>query len=158
MDSNTMSASVITPSGLRDYCSLKQLDNCQLAVVFVPKQSGNHLVNIKQCKHHIMGSPFSMYVCDHEIGDSSKVRITGNGIKSAKTCMWNKFLIDTKNAGYGSLVISFDGPSKVLMVQKDNNDCTVSITYRTAKPGLYVINVKFAENQVPGTPYTINPK
>ena len=53
--------------------------------------------------------------------------------------------------GYGGLSLSIEGPSKADIECHDNEDGSCLVTYRPTEPGLYIINVKFADKHVPGS-------
>lgn len=52
--------------------------------------------------------------------------------------------------GYGGLGLSIEGPSKVDINTEDQEDGTCKITYCPTEPGNYIINIKFADQHVPG--------
>ena len=53
--------------------------------------------------------------------------------------------------GYGGLSLSIEGPSKADIECHDNEDGTCRVTYKPTEPGVYIINIKFADEHVPGT-------
>lgn len=53
--------------------------------------------------------------------------------------------------GYGGLSLSIEGPSKVDIKTEDLEDGTCKVTYFPTEPGNYIINIKFADQHVPGT-------
>ena len=53
--------------------------------------------------------------------------------------------------GYGGLSLSIEGPSKADIECHDNEDGTCRVTYKPTEPGTYIINIKFADEHVPGT-------
>ena len=53
--------------------------------------------------------------------------------------------------GYGGLSLSIEGPSKADIECHDNEDGSCRVTYKPTEPGNYVMNVKFADEHVPGT-------
>lgn len=55
--------------------------------------------------------------------------------------------------GYGGLGLSIEGPSKVDINCEDSEDGTCKVTYCPTEPGNYIINIKFAEQHVPGKPH-----
>lgn len=57
--------------------------------------------------------------------------------------------------GYGGLSISMEGPSKADIKVKDNEDGTVKVSYMPTEPGYYILNVKFADHHVRGSPFTV---
>lgn len=53
-------------------------------------------------------------------------------------------------AGYGGLGLSIEGPSKVDINCEDVEDGTCKVTYCPTESGNYIINIKFADQHVPG--------
>ena len=52
--------------------------------------------------------------------------------------------------GYGGLSLSIEGPSKADIECHDNEDGSCRVTYKPTEPGNYIVNVKFADEHVPG--------
>lgn len=48
-----------------------------------------------------------------------------------------------------------EGPSKCVINCKEEKDETLKISYLPTEPGFYVINLKFADHHVPGSPFTV---
>lgn len=46
--------------------------------------------------------------------------------------------------------MSIEGPSKVDINTEDQEDGTCKVTYCPTEPGNYIINIKFADQHVPG--------
>ena len=59
--------------------------------------------------------------------------------------IWENFV-----PGYGGLSLSIEGPSKADIECHDNEDGSCRVTYKPTEPGNYIINVKFADEHVPG--------
>lgn len=117
-------------------------------------------------------------ISQSEIGDASRVRVSGQGLSEARTFEPAEFVIDTRDAGavlrfvpplgafvqmdcvltrfhppfpgYGGLSLSIEGPSKVDINTEDQEDGTCKVTYCPTEPGNYIINIKFADQHVPG--------
>lgn len=68
-------------------------------ISFVPKEIGEHLVNIKKNGRHIPSSPIAVMINQSEIGDASRVRVSGQGLSEARTFEPAEFIIDTREAG-----------------------------------------------------------
>ena len=146
------------------------------------------------CRHgqHIPNSPFKIYVGESEIGNASKVKVSGKGLTEGMANELNEFFVNTKDAGmcinafdniklgtpcdvlvhrqcfaiekfplvqqknlmfvpgYGGLSLSIEGPSKADIECHDNEDGSCRVTYKPTEPGNYIINVKFADEHVPG--------
>lgn len=56
--------------------------------------------------------------------------------------------------GYGGLSLSIEGPSKAEIQCADNEDGTLNISYKPTEPGYYIVNLKFADHHVEGSPFT----
>lgn len=154
-DIKTLTATIVTPGGTEEPCIIKKMPNGSLGISFSPKTAGQHFVNVKRSNKHIQGSPFMINILEREIGDSSKVRVKGSALKEGRTHVENEFTVDTKDAGYGGLSLSVEGPSKADIQCKDNGDGTLTVSYRPTEPGYYIANLKFADQHVPGSPFTI---
>ncbi|VVC42331.1 Hypothetical protein CINCED_3A018391 [Cinara cedri] len=154
-DFRLLNASIQAPSGLEEPCFLKRLPNGNLGISFTPREIGQHVVSVKRMGQHIVNSPFKITVGEKEVGDAKKVKVTGNGLKDGKTHVENLFTVDTRSAGYGGLSLSIEGPSKAEIQCKDNEDGTLNISYRPTEPGYYIVNLKFADHHVDGSPFTV---
>ncbi|KAG9509537.1 Filamin-A [Fragariocoptes setiger] len=154
-DLKIINAVIVTPSGLEEPCSLKQLSNGQLAISFTPREQGQHTVNVKRLGNHMQGSPFKFDVLSRDIGDAKQVKISGKGIKEGKTNVDNEIIISTKEAGFGGLSVSVEGPSKADLSSRESADGTLKVYYKPFEPGYYTINIKYADHVVPGSPFTI---
>uniref|UniRef100_A0AAZ3QHS0 Calponin-homology (CH) domain-containing protein n=1 Tax=Oncorhynchus tshawytscha TaxID=74940 RepID=A0AAZ3QHS0_ONCTS len=155
LDLSQLTASLTTPSGQEEPCHLKMLRNGHVGISFVPTEIGQHLVNIKKNRHHIPSSPITVMISQSGIGDASRVRVTGQGLSEAKTFEPAEFIIDTRKAGYGCLSLSIEGPSKVDINTEDQEDGTCKVTYCPTEPGNYIINIKFTDQHVPGSTFTV---
>ena len=124
-------------------------------ISFTPREVGDHFVSVKRMGKHIQGSPFQIKVGEREVGDAKKVKVTGKALMEGKTHSDNTFNIDTSKAGYGGLSLSIEGPSKAEIKCKDNENGSLDISYRPTEPGYYIMNLKFADNHVEGSPFTI---
>ncbi|EEB10613.1 Filamin-C, putative [Pediculus humanus corporis] len=150
----TLNASIQAPSGLEEPCFLKKMPNGTLGISFTPREVGEHQVSVKRMGNHITNSPFKISVGAKEVGDAKKVKVTGS-LKEGVTHKDNVFTVDTKNAGYGGLSLSIEGPSKAEISCKDNEDGTLKIAYKPTEPGYYIVNLKFADHHVDGSPFTV---
>lgn len=154
-DLRTLNAIIQTPSGIEEPCFLKRLPSGNIGISFTPREVGEHIVNVKRMGIQIKNSPFKINVSDKEVGNSKKVKVHGDGISSGKTHVENNFVIDTRNAGYGGLSLSIEGPSKAEIKCLDQVDGTLSISYVPTEPGEYLLNVKFADHHIDGSPFTV---
>lgn len=112
-------------------------------------------MSVKRLGKHIPGSPFKTKVNDADVGDALKAKVTGATLKEGKTHTENHFTVDKRSAGYGGLSLSIEGPSKAELSYTEYEDDTLDIMYKPTEPGYYVINIKFADHHVRGSPYTV---
>ncbi|XP_074481233.1 filamin-C-like isoform X11 [Sebastes fasciatus] len=154
-DLNSLTATIRAPSGNEEPCLLKRLPNRHIGISFTPKEVGEHVVSVKKNGKHVTNSPFKIMVGQSEIGDASKVKVYGQGLVEGHTFEVAEFIVDTRNAGYGGLGLSIEGPSKVDINCDDVDDGTCKVTYCPTEPGNYIINIKFADQHVPGSPFTV---
>ncbi|XP_038668148.1 filamin-C [Scyliorhinus canicula] len=154
-DLNLLNASIKAPSGIEEPCLLKRLPNRHIGISFTPKEVGEHVVSVKKNSRHITNSPFKIMVGASEIGNASKVKVSGKGLVEGRTFEVSEFIVDTRGAGYGGLGLSIEGPSKVDINCEDQADGTCKVTYCPTEPGNYIINIKFADHHVPGSPFTV---
>uniref|UniRef100_A0A672H3R9 Filamin C, gamma a (actin binding protein 280) n=1 Tax=Salarias fasciatus TaxID=181472 RepID=A0A672H3R9_SALFA len=154
-DLSSLTASIRAPSGNEEPCLLKRLPNRHLGISFTPKEVGEHEVSVRKNGMHVANSPFKIMVGQSEIGEASRVKAFGKGLVEAHTFEMAEFFVDTRNAGYGGLALSVEGPSKVDINCEDVEDGTCRVTYCPTEPGSYTVNIKFAEKHIPGSPFTV---
>ncbi|XP_041349933.1 filamin-A-like isoform X2 [Gigantopelta aegis] len=154
-DISSLSASIKSPSGRLEPCLLKRLANGHLGITFTPHETGEHLVNVFRNGDHIANSPFKIFVGESELGNARKVKVSGKGLKEGMANEINEFTVDTREAGYGGMSLSIEGPSKADIECHDNEDGTCQVTYKPTEPGTYIINIKFADEHVPGSPFSV---
>lgn len=126
-----------------------------IGISFTPRQAGDHAISIKRQGVHIHNSPFKLTVADKLVGNAKKVVVTGSALEEGKTQIANTFSVDTRNAGHGGLSLSVEGPSKAEINCTDKEDGTLAISYKPTQPGFYIVNLKFADHHVSGSPFTV---
>lgn len=65
----------------------------------MPKETGEHLVHVKKNGQHVASSPIPVVINQSEIGDASRVRVSGQGLHEGHTFEPAEFIIDTRDAG-----------------------------------------------------------
>ena len=83
-DLKLLKASVTTPSGTEEPCELSAGPNNRTIVVsFIPKEAGEHKLNIKKSGRHVGQSPYKVIVKPEDVApakpDASKVKAYGKG-------------------------------------------------------------------------------
>ncbi|TRY85907.1 hypothetical protein DNTS_011928 [Danionella cerebrum] len=157
-DLSYLTASIKAPSGKEEPCLLKRLPNQHIGLSFTPKEVGEHEVSVRKSGKHVNNSPFKIRVGPSEIGEASRVKAFGKGLVEAQTFEVAEFFVDTRNAGYGGLGLSIEGPSKVDINCEDVEDGTCKVRYCPTEPGNYIINIKFADKHIPGSPFAVRVK
>ncbi|VDN96536.1 unnamed protein product [Rodentolepis nana] len=155
-DISLLTATVTSPSGREEPCVLKKLPNNRMGISFTPKENGEHLVNVFKAGKHIPKSPFKVNVSREDVGDPTRVRVIWPEGVQPMANQRNEFLVDSKNAGYATLSLSIEGPSKAEIECIDNSDGTCTVAYCPTEPGTYLVNVRYADQHVPGSPFTVH--
>ncbi|CAI4224415.1 unnamed protein product [Auanema sp. JU1783] len=151
-----ISASIKSPSGIDEPCLCRLIDGGKLGVSFTPREAGEHLITVKRDGKLVSKAPFKVKVDKSQVGDASKVEVTGKG-KAAAVCMQdNEIIVDTTKAGYGGLSVSVQGPSKAELTCKEVKAGLIKVMYKPTEPGVYAIAVKFADHHVKDSPLTVN--
>uniref|UniRef100_A0A673VFU9 Filamin B n=1 Tax=Suricata suricatta TaxID=37032 RepID=A0A673VFU9_SURSU len=154
-DLSTLTASIKAPSGRDEPCLLKRLPNNHIGISFIPREVGEHLVSIKKNGNHVANSPVSIMVVQSEIGDARRAKVYGRGLSEGRTFEMSEFIVDTRDAGYGGISLAVEGPSKVDIQTEDLEDGTCKVSYFPTVPGVYIVSTKFADEHVPGSPFTV---
>uniref|UniRef100_A0A672LH02 Filamin B n=1 Tax=Sinocyclocheilus grahami TaxID=75366 RepID=A0A672LH02_SINGR len=154
-DLSLLTASIKAPSGHDEPCLLKRQPSNHIGISFIPREVGEHLVSIKKNGRHVANSPITIMVVQSEIGDASRVKVFGQGLVEGCTFEMTDFVVDTREAGYGGLALAIEGPSKVDIQTEDMEDGTCGISYCPTEPGTYIVSIRFAEEHVPGSPFSV---
>lgn len=121
---------------------------------FYPRENGIHAIHVKFNGVHIPGSPYRIKVGKDDV-DPAAVHASGKGLGDVKTGEKTDLIIDTCNAGAGTLAVTVDGPAKVAM------DCTeveegYKVRYTPLLPGHYYMTIKYNQMHIVGSPFKIN--
>ncbi|XP_060926160.1 filamin-B isoform X1 [Limanda limanda] len=154
-DLSLLTASIRSPSGRDEPCLLKRMTNNHIGISFIPREVGEHRVSILKNGRHVANSPITIMVVQSEIGDAGRVVAHGDGLVQGTTFTNASFVVDTREAGYGGLALSIEGPSKVDIQTEDIEDGTCGVAYCPTEPGNYIVSIRFAEEHVPGSPFTV---
>ncbi|VDK78199.1 unnamed protein product [Dibothriocephalus latus] len=155
VDIRRLTTEVVSPSGRVLPCDIVSVNEGQFTIRFVPQEVGVHLVNVLERGVHIPNSPFQFTVGQPADGGASKVRVSGRGLEYGVVDERNEFSIYTREAGAGSLSIAIEGPSKAEIFFEDQRDGSCVVYYRVRKPGEYVCSIKFRDEHIPFSPFTI---
>lgn len=139
------------------YCELYDHGDATFTLNVKPQEAGRHALTIKYAGQHVPGSPFILRVAGAP--DASKVRVYGPGIEHGVLATFqSRFICDTRGAGAGQLTVRVRGPKgafRVEMQRESQKDRTILCKYDPTEPGDYRVEVKWAGELVPGSPFPV---
>ncbi|XP_076270429.1 filamin-type immunoglobulin domains fbug isoform X3 [Rhynchophorus ferrugineus] len=139
------------------YCELYDHGDATFTLNVKPQEPGRHQLTIKYAGQHVQGSPFILKVAGAP--DASKVRVYGPGIEHGVLATFqSRFICDTRGAGAGQLTVRVRGPKgafRVEMQRESQKDRTILCKYDPTEPGDYRVEVKWAGELVPGSPFHV---
>ena len=128
-------------------------------VRFPPTEGLNYTLNVFYDELHIQGSPFRI-----ALGDASRCRTSGDGLIKAWSQKWNKFSIDSEEAGPGELSVTIEGEglggldgenSRIEPNISQLDDFHYEVAYQPSEVGNYWITIKWGSIEIPGSPFCI---
>lgn len=141
---------VIDGSGKKTPVDIKDNKDDTYTVTYYPNKPGLYTVNITFNSEQIPKSPFRVNI---GTTNPAKCRAYGPGLEKGLVHQSNNFKIETKGAGEGGLGLTIEGPSEAKIECKDNGDGSCDVTYWPTDPGEYAINILFADEHIPGSPF-----
>ncbi|XP_032572067.1 filamin-A isoform X2 [Drosophila sechellia] len=139
------------------YCELYDHGDATFTLNIKPQESGRHILTINYGGQNVPGSPFALKVAGAP--DASKVRVYGPGIEHGVLATFqSRFICDTRGAGAGQLTVRVRGPKgafRVEMQRESQKDRTILCKYDPTEPGDYRVEVKWAGEFVPGSPFPV---
>ncbi|KRT84610.1 hypothetical protein AMK59_1466 [Oryctes borbonicus] len=139
------------------YCELYDHGDATFTLNVKPQEPGRHALTIKYAGQHVPGSPFTLRVAGAP--DASKVRVYGPGVEHGVLATFqSRFICDTRGAGAGQLTVRVRGPKgafRVEMQRESQKDRTILCKYDPTEPGDYRVEVKWAGELVPGSPFHV---
>jgi len=145
-----------TSDGTIEPIILRKSEDGELAIAsFTPKVKGNYVVNVMRNEKHIKNSPFKIAVGDKEVGHAGGCKVSG-ATSEAMANFSNVLDIDTSGCGYGGLSVTLEGPHRSDVSTAKVEDRKYKIHYSPHEPGIYILNVRFADDHCPGSPFLLN--
>uniref|UniRef100_H2ZJ17 Uncharacterized protein n=1 Tax=Ciona savignyi TaxID=51511 RepID=H2ZJ17_CIOSA len=141
---------VVGPSNIPIHAHDKKTPNGK-KYHFTPLEEGPHRVNVNYDGIPVRGSPFLVEALVP--ADPSKVRAYGPGLSEGVVGKNAPFTIETADAGNGGLGLTVEGPCEAKIECIDNGDGSCSVAYLPTEAGDYKINVLFADEHIPGSPF-----
>ena len=124
-----------------------------LDATFVPTEGGDYEVFAIYNDDHIQGSPFSL-----KVADPSKCQILGDLPTDLQVGEPSDFIVKTRGAGFGKLTCSADTPSEAIISSEieDKDNDTQEVTLQPKAIGEAQIEVKWAGENIPQSPFKVN--
>ena len=135
--------------------SVTQISDDRYNLEFTPSDDAEYLLTVKYDDNNIMGSPFKLVFGPPET-DASKCTSSGDGLLASIVDKQAKFIVDTVEAGPGELNVAIEGESGALQPKINAiSDTQLEVKYMTTKPGKHTVFVRWSENDIPGSPFTV---
>lgn len=141
-------------------CDVKIYDNQDgtYDLQIYPTEVGTHEMHVSWGRRVVYGSPFLIRVGQEP--DPSQVYAYGPGLENGiLDSFQGNFLVETKGAGPGTLKIRIHGPKgafKVEMYRDHTKERRIGVRYNPNEPGRYTVNIKWADQHIPGSPYEVH--
>ena len=146
-----LTCKITSPSRKQVYAQMQETEN-GYEISFTPSEEGTYRIDIEYDHFPINGSPF--HIEAQLPPDPTKVKAHGPGLARGEVGEASPFKIDTRGAGNGSLGLTVEGPCEARIDCIDNGDGSCSVNYLPTEPGEYQINILFADQHIPGSPFT----
>ncbi|CAE1275410.1 FLNA [Acanthosepion pharaonis] len=139
------------------YCELTDNNDGIYKLTIRPQEPGRHILQIKYGGENVLGSPYVLKI--GALPDASKVRVSGPGVEHGILATFQShFLVETDGAGAGKLTVRIRGPKgafQVHMSRESQRDRKIVCHYDPFETGLYIIQVKWSDINVPGSPFHV---
>ena len=126
-------------------------------VSYIAEKPGEYSVILKCYGKHIPGSPFNLTVVPS--ADASKCKAEGPALHPNSLKIEGNPLditVDTKEAGTGDLEVDVIGPGGIEPTAYiASEDGIYSIKFDVPKAGKYTVNIKWAGEHIPGSPFKL---
>ncbi len=144
---------LVVPSGKRQVCPVQNNGDGTYTVQYVPNEVGPYQLEVTYENIPVPGSPFKTQGIPG--CDPNRVKVYGPGLEGGITNEACMFTVETKGCGQGSLSLAIEGPSEAKMICKENQNGVCIMEYLPVKAGPYDISIKYAEKNVPGSPFRV---
>ena len=142
-----LAVTVTSPSGVRTRANIRPTP-AGLLVDFVPLELGLYWLGVRLAGAELTGRRVACVPAA-----ARGVRVHGPGLAEGTVRRPQRFVIDTRGAGQGGLGVTVEGPCEAAINCRDNGDGTCDVAYLPTAPGLYLVNVCFNDEHVPGSPF-----
>ena len=148
----TVKAAAKDPRGAQVNLDVEPIPNSngKYKLSFVPDDAGTYTMSATHAGHLIPEVPFALGSVD-----PTKVKVTGDGLNGGRVDETLPIDVDAREAGPGGLNLGLEGPGAAAADVVDNKDGTFRINFTPTTSGEYRFNMKFADEDVPGSPFCI---
>ena len=124
---------------------------------YTPKESGDLVITVKYGGYHIQGSRFRVQVKPPPRPDKCLASGPGLAPKGVRVNVSTNFNVKTKDAGSGSIDVAIHGPEDIEVPYKEQSSYShaADYTYMAVEPGHYTVDIKFAGQNIPGSPFPV---
>ena len=119
---------------------------------YIPAGPGVHTIDVCLNGMPVKNSPFIVDILGSPL--ASKVKVTGPGLEGGRINEPLKLIIDTRDAGPGSIDITISGP-EATSTTGALDDGTTSLIIAASEIGEYNVEIEFEGQKVPGSPFPI---
>lgn len=122
---------------------------------YQPTESGEHVITVKYGGEHVPGSRFKVLV--EPPTDAGKCTAFGPGLapQGVRVNDPAKFTVRTKDAGHGDVEVKIEGPNGTVPYQVETSPYTHNYTYQATEPGDYTVDITFAGEHIPNSPFPV---
>lgn len=138
------------------------IDERTIVGYFVPTKPGKHKLFVKCNGKRVPTAPFEYDVVGESLDISKlleKVTVHGRGFELGKAFTMNQFVVDCSRVQppIGNLKVHTKGPERASanLAIVDNENGTFTVKYKPTSPGMYILTVKIAETDIPGSPFQV---
>ena len=117
-----------------------------------PEEAGEYKVGVLFADQEVPGSPFTLQAAWKT--DPKKVKAYGAGLEGGSTHQWAHFTVDRSKAGAGDLSLSIEGPCECDVKVDEQGEGMAEVKFLPVEPGEYKVHVTFADESIPGSPFT----
>ena len=125
---------------------------CKVRFHVDSEEAGEYKATVLFADEEVPGSPFTMLAAWKT--DPAKVKVFGAGLEGGITQQWAEFTLDTSKAGNGDLNMSIEGPCEAKVQVDEQGEGIAEVKFLPEEPGEYKVHVTFADEAIPGSPFT----
>ena len=138
-------------------CKVSKKDDGSYTCSIKPVVAGKYLVNIYWNGTPLSGCPFKLKVLQPP--KPQNVRAHGPGLADGNVGQEGNFVVETTDAGAGTLSVNVEGPKGGFQIQLNRDperERVILAQYNPANAGVYIVGITWSGSHIPGSPFTVN--